>query len=149
MKNLAGAERRRTYRGAFTVLEVTVAMGVLVFGMVLAVRVAVWCLMERERSDSRHQAIETAANVLERARALDWKDLNESWAKAQKLPETVRMRLPDSSLAVAVVPATGQPRTKRVTVDLHWRLKDGTPAEGVHLVTLFSERTAAASGEKP
>lgn len=134
-------------RRAFTVLEVTVAIGLLTLALVLAAQVGVWSLGDRRRSTLREEALEAAANVLETAQAADWESVTPAWAAAQRLPEALGRRLPKGKLTVRVEPEKARPLTKRVTVVIDWRLAGGTPARAVVLVGLFSARSAKPGGE--
>jgi hypothetical protein len=130
-------------------MEVVVAVGVLAVAMVLVAQIGVYSLGQRGRDAARHEALELAANVMEAARACPWEDLTPEWASTHKLPETLSKRLYQGKLTVRVEPEANRPQSKRVTVEIHWKLKDDISARPVQLVGLFSARSAAASGGKP
>jgi hypothetical protein len=140
--------RTSTARTAFTVLEVTAALGILSVAMVTVVQVAAWSLGERDRNTTRRDALEAAANVLEAARCLPWKDLTPEWAAAQRLPEELDERLGDGRLKVRVEPEPSRRLTTRVTVEIGWTTRERKPATPLRLVGLFSDRSAAGSGAK-
>ncbi len=145
----AGLGRRGGCRGGFTILEVSVATGALVVGMLLVAQAAIWSLAERGRTAARREALEAAANVLEAARALPWRDLTPEWAALQRLPDDLSERLADGKLTVRVTPEASRPATKRVAVEVTWSHTDGTPGRPVRLVSLFGDRAAEAAGGKP
>jgi hypothetical protein len=145
----AGHCRRGDGRAGFTILEVSVATGALVVGMLLVAQTAIWSLAERGRTAARREALEVATNVLETARALPWRDLTPEWAAAQRLPGDLAERLADGKLTVRVTPEATRPATKRVAVEVTWSHTDGAPGRPVRLVGLFSDRSAEAPGGKP
>jgi hypothetical protein len=133
---------------AFTVMESLIALGILMVAMTLVVQVGIWSAQERTRNAARQEAIETAANVLEAARAVPSEALTPEWAAAQALPESLTQRMTEPQLTVKVEPEAGRSRTRRVTVEIAWKSVDGSPARPVKLMGLFSERSAAAGGGK-
>jgi type II secretory pathway pseudopilin PulG len=124
-----------------TVLETIIALGILASAAVIVAQTGTLAISERMRTEERLAAIETAANVLEAARARTWADLTPEWAAAQKVPEEVAERVPDARLSVTVAAEPDRPRVKRVTVELNWIDRGGKPALPVTLVALFSERS--------
>jgi type II secretory pathway pseudopilin PulG len=134
-------------RGGFTIIEVTLALGVLTVAMVLIAEVSVWSLREQSRSSARQTAEEVAANVLEEARACPWDELTPAWAAAQRLPEPLLQR--DWRLTVRVEPEKSLPEVKRVSVAVQWAASEGAPAAPVQLVSLFSARSISSPGGKP
>ena len=136
-------------RRGFTIAETMVALGILGAVLLLLAQLAVVVLRERQRSAARQDALETAANVLEAARACPWDDLTPAWAARQRLPEPVAGRLRNGRLEVRVEPEASRPHTRRVTVEVRWSLADDRPAPPVRLVGLRSARSAPATGDKP
>lgn len=124
-----------------TVLETIVALGILASAAVIVAQTGTWAISERMRTEERLAAIETAANVLEAARARTWADLTPEWAAAQRVPEEVAERVPDARMSVTVGAEPDRPRVKRVTVELNWTDRGGKPAAPVALVALFAERS--------
>ena len=106
-------------------------------------------MSERRRTALRHEALETAANILESAQACPWDELTPAWAAQQRLPESLLQQLPDNRLAVRVETDPGRPLLKRVTVEIGWRLDDGLEARPVFLTSLFSARSASLKGGQP
>jgi type II secretory pathway pseudopilin PulG len=134
-------------RPGFTILETMIGLGLLTVALVMLAQAAVWLLGDKLRLAGRQEALEAAANVLESARASSWDDLTPEWAAAQQLPEAQRLALAEGKLTVRVEPEAGQPRTRRVTVEVDWTQSDGKPAPTVGLIGLFSSRTTAAGGK--
>ncbi len=141
-------EGRAPCRRAFTAVETILALGILGVAMVLVARIGVNSFRERVRSANRQIAVETAANVLEAARAVPWDTLNEKWATEQRLPELISERLRQAQLTVRVAPEKDRPLVKRVTVEIAWVLPDGA-TRTTRIVGLFSSRTSAKKGGKP
>jgi len=145
---MIGHKSKYTAAG-FTVLEITLALGVLLVAMVLVAQVGFQSMRDRSRNAARHQAEELAANVLEEARACSWDALTPEWAAGQRLPESGAERLVDGRLTVRVAPEADRPHLKRVTVTIAWTQDGNKPARPVELVGLLSTRTAPVQGGKP
>lgn len=141
-------KRGRT-RSGFTILEVTVALAVMLMMMLVVAQAAIWTLGQRERDASRQDALETAINIMEKARVLAWKDLSAQWASAQRLPDDLTQRLGEPRLVINVEPVASHPHTKRVTVEIKWKDKNDGVAQQVQLASLFSDRSAEIPGGKP
>ncbi len=145
---MSGGRSERPAAG-FTVLEITLALGVLLLAMVLVTQVGFQSMRDRARNAARHQAEELAANVLEMARACPWEALTPEWAAAQRLPESGAEHLTDGRLTVRVAPEAGRPHLKRVTITVSWTQDGNKPARPVELVGLFGARTVPVKGGRP
>jgi Tfp pilus assembly protein PilV len=135
-------------RGGFSILEMTVALGILGLALLLVAELGYQVLTERQRDAARQEALEAAVNALEAARACPWEDLTPAWAARQHLSESSNQRLYEGRLEVRVEPEASHPQTRRVTVEVHWLLGDSKPARPVRLVGLRSARSAPATGGK-
>jgi hypothetical protein len=124
------------------------ALGILTLCVVLVAQLGTWSLAERQRSASRLEAVETAANILEAARAMPWNDLTADWAAGQRLPESLARRLPGASLRVRVDPVPSLPRARRVSLTIEWEQEKGIMARPVELSSVFSARSASARGTR-
>jgi hypothetical protein len=127
-------------RSGFTIMETSIALGMLLLAMVLVAQLGTWMLAERVRAEERLAAIEGVANVLEAARARPWKDLTPEWAAEQRLTDDLADRLYEAELTVRVEPEADRPRVKRVTVQLAWTHTDGATARTAAVVGLFADR---------
>jgi hypothetical protein len=136
-------------RSAFLMLDFTVALTVLLAVMLIASQTALWSLTERNRGQTRQEAIEAVANVMESARAASFDELDASWAAARKLPESLANRLDRATLVVRIEEEKGRGPCKRVSVEMTWNQLDGKPAAPVSLTAVFSPRSAEAKGGKP
>jgi hypothetical protein len=125
----------RAFRNGFTLLETTIAVGVLTTAAVLAAQLGTWSLIERGRTEERLAATDAAANILEAARAQKWGDLTSEWAA----------RLADGTLVVRVIDEPDRPHVKRVTVLIEWDHQPSVPTRTVTLVGLFAERSAGGA----
>lgn len=138
-------QRRRL---GFTVAELVVAFLILSVAMLIAAQLALQSFVDRQRTQSRHEALECAANILEAARAEPWDRLTAEWAAEQKLPETVLSRMLDARLKVDVAAEGQPPGIKRVTVEVSWR-QTAEDRGSFQLAGLFADRSRSAKGEKP
>jgi type II secretory pathway pseudopilin PulG len=132
----------RAFRNGFTLLETTIAVGVLTTAAVFAAQLGTWSLIERGRTEERLAALDAAANVLEAARAKKRGDVTSSWAAGQRLSDSVAARLGDGTLVVRVIDEPDRPHVKRVTVLIEWDHQPSVPPRTVTLVGLFAERSA-------
>ena len=144
-----GGEGEITPRRGFTVTEVVVATAVLAGITVVLAQVATWSLVERVRGAERQEVVESAANVLESARAQSWEQLTPTWAKGQRLPESLQQRLLNGRLVTRLEPDASTPQIKRLTVTIAWDLAEGLPVRPVQLATLFGDRSTTTPGGKP
>jgi type II secretory pathway pseudopilin PulG len=109
-------------RNGFTALEAVIGLGVLATAIVFVSQLVAFGIAERKRNLTQQEAVETAANILEAARACPWHKLDDAWAAAQTLPDTPGTRLFDARLSVRVESkALEQPALKRVTVEIEGR----------------------------
>ena len=132
----------RAPRRGFTMAECGIALAVLAAVGVVVAQLATTSLAERLRSEARLEATETAANVLEAARARPWDELTPQWAAEQKLPAHLAERWLAGSLTVRVEPEPQRPYLKRVTVDVLWGGVGHGPERPVTLTALFAARAA-------
>ena len=129
-------------RRGFTILEATLALGLLAIALVMVAQLATQALAERIGTEERLAAMETAANTLEAARALSWTELTPEWAAKQRLPEPLAERLFEHRFSVRVEPQPDRPNVKRVSVELRWKHHAAEDARTVSLVGLFADRSA-------
>jgi hypothetical protein len=134
-------------RPGFTVFETMAALGVLSMALVLIVQLGSWSRLQRAETAARHEAVEAAANVLERARAQPWESLTSQWAAAQKLSDDFGHRSLGASLDVQV--STYASQLKRVTVTIRFTDVNGSARRPVQLVGWFAARSGSATGAKP
>jgi hypothetical protein len=71
-------------------------------------------------------ARQETANLMERAFALPWSDLNEHQVTGWQLSERCRTALRDPQLDASIDPLPGTPVGRRIRVELSW-LDGGTP----------------------
>jgi prepilin-type N-terminal cleavage/methylation domain-containing protein len=138
----------RKARRGFTVAETVIALAILAVIVTLVAQLGLASVVERQRNGRRQLALETAANILEAARASDWEALTPAWAKAQQLPGTAAERLPQGKLQVQAAEEKGRALCKRVTVEIQW-MEEEKPVRPVKLVMLCSARKATKPGGKP
>ena len=108
-------------RQGITSAEMVVSFGLFAIAIAMAGQVAGFVQVERTRTAARQDAVEQCANVLERARAMPWKELTPEWAKSQKLP--TGHLLPKGTLKVLVTPVKEEPRLKKLDVTATWTME--------------------------
>jgi hypothetical protein len=134
-------------RTGFTVLETSVAIGLLALGMAATAQLGIWVLAERGRNRDQQAALELAANVLEAALASRWEALTPAWAAGQHLPGLLEER--GWRITVRVAEERRAQRLKRITVQVHMPARAGGMPQPVELVGLFAPRAEPVPGEKP
>jgi type II secretory pathway pseudopilin PulG len=138
-------EHRSLPRGrahGFTLMETGVALIIVAVAMVLVVQLGYWSIRYRTRTAAHFLAAELAANVLNEAQAVPWESLTKEWAESSRISEEAMQQLSQATLTVHVEQVQDQASTKRVTVDIQWTLVDDADSHAVHLVGLFSRRSA-------
>jgi Tfp pilus assembly protein PilE len=133
----------------FTIMEATIALGIVAFLAVIVSQCVVWNLHERARFTASRAALELAANILEAARAQPWEQLDKSWADAQTVPSEMAELLPQGKVVVTLETIKETPLTKRVIVEVRWQFEPHLPACNVQIPTLLSARQAKKDGGKP
>jgi type II secretory pathway pseudopilin PulG len=134
---------KRSFRHAFTILEVSAAGVMLATAMVIAVQVLALSSAQAREVERRQFAIQEAANLLERLTAAAWDTLNTDLAAAQQLPAESQSRLPGGELKVAIETIAGPPASKRIAVEIRWRNRSGEFTSPVRL-TAWVYRPEAA-----
>jgi type II secretory pathway pseudopilin PulG len=134
---------------AFTMLEMTLALAILMVAMALVAEVGFYSARDRSRSAARQDALDVAANALEAARAISWDALTPEWAARQTVPEAFAERLPGARLTMRIEREPDVPLTKRVTVSVRWLTPAGAPTRSVELVGLFNARSEPIPGDNP
>jgi hypothetical protein len=79
-------------------------------------------------------ATQEAANLLERAEALQWNELTNQNAAKLQLSAQARQALPEGRAEVRVEGLAGTPPAKRVAASVRWRPQLGEPEREVRLV---------------
>lgn len=120
-------------RRGYTILEATIALGVLAVALVAVAQSVVLAAQQRRVTQRRQLARQAADNALERLFALPWKDLTPETAATTKLLAGVEDYLPGATLTVAVEEVAGPPQAKRVRVEVGWNDAAGAVASPVSL----------------
>lgn len=121
-------------RRGFTLWETSVALLVLTALTAICLQFFAAANDQRTQVFARLTATQEAANLLERARALDWNDLTpRSTAKFQLSPQARRV-LSEGRVEVLVDQAAGALPAKRVAASVWWRPQPGVPEQEVRLL---------------
>jgi hypothetical protein len=138
---------RTNHRGrAFTILETMIAFGVLTLALVMTAQLGAWSMLERARTQMRIEAAEAAANVLEAARSLDWRELGPDWCRKQELADYASARLDDARLIVGVRNETST--LKRIDVEIQWPESGRPGLRPVRMMAYFGRRDTGPAGGK-
>ena len=121
-------------RSGFSLIELTVAGGLLIVAMTVTVQVVGWVARERLAVERRERALLEAENLMERALALPWDGLTAESAGRLMVSESTARLLRRPTLELAVTPYDDAPARKRVSVSLRWLDRAGQPEAPVRLV---------------
>ena len=124
----------KSERQGSTLLECTVALGLLAAAFTFGVQALGWSAAQRRAGDQRHVAIQEAANCLEQVRVLDWADLNDERLSQIKLSEVAQARLPSAELKITTE-KQNEPDAVRVRVEVLWPGRSSGSPLRVGLVT--------------
>ena len=137
----------RHHRDAgFTLLEVVIALLLIAAAMTAVSRTVAMVARQQRLSEQRAVALEQAANLLERAQAISWGELDEivEWQLPEDGPRIgINSR---ASLALReeepIVVGQRQIEKKRIVVQVEWQDAQGVP----HQVQLFAWRYRVVEG---
>ncbi|HEY2155927.1 MAG TPA: hypothetical protein VGH33_09880 [Isosphaeraceae bacterium] len=120
-------ESIKSHRRGYGLLELTIATLLLAVAMTIVVQTAGWLAAERRGAGRRQRALQEAANLMERLSSRSWDELTPELARAQVLSPATKAVLRDGTLDVAIIPETGDPPARRITIRVHW----GDPSAGL------------------
>jgi prepilin-type N-terminal cleavage/methylation domain-containing protein len=118
---------RSPRRRGYGLIELTIATLLLAVAMTIVAQTAGWLSTERRGAERRQRALQEAANLMERLSSRPWDELTPELARAQVLTPATRAFLRDGTLDVVIIPETGDPPAKRITVRVYW----GDPSAGL------------------
>jgi type II secretory pathway pseudopilin PulG len=125
------ASRRRA---GFSLIELTIAGGLLIVAMTVTAQVVGWVARERLAVERRERALLEAENLMERALALPWDGLTTESAGRLAVSESTARFLRRPTLDVTITPFDDAPARKRVSISLRWLDRAGQPEAPVRLV---------------
>jgi hypothetical protein len=113
---------------AFTLLETTVALGMLAFGLILTVQLLGLAARQRQAAGQLLVAQLEAANTLERIAAMPYDRVTAESLKSLTISDDAKATLADGELKANVeTSADSGPRHKRITVEVAWPTGEGPP----------------------
>jgi Tfp pilus assembly protein PilV len=122
-------------RRAVTILEVTVALALLAFGLVMTAQLLGLAARQRHAAGQLLVAQLEAANALERIAAMPYDRITSESLGNLTLSNDAKATLADGQLKANVETATDSgPRHKRITVEVAWPIGEG-PARTVELTS--------------
>ena len=128
-------------RRGITILEVTVAGGLLAAMMAMCLQMLQATSAQHRAAEIRQTAIREAGNVVERLRGTPWDDLTDQNAEKMQLSEDARHGLPGGELNIELAQSPDVPDAKRITVRVRWQNRAGQFVRPVQLV-VWRYRTA-------
>jgi hypothetical protein len=134
-RDLLGRCPRHFPRRGMSLLEVTLAAGLL--GILMTVSVQMLRVMgDRQRAAERRiAALQTVQSLAEQIGNLRWDELTADAATVMEIPVAVARRLPGAQLRVTVREESEPIVAKRVMLELKWNGPRGQPVAPVRLTT--------------
>jgi type II secretory pathway pseudopilin PulG len=121
-------------RNGFTIFEAIVSLVVLAALTTLCLQFFAAAGDQRRQVFAQLAATQEAANLLERAQALEWNDLTTENAAKFQLSDQARQTLPEGRVEMLVDGPSGTPPARRVAVAVRWRPLPGEPERQVRFV---------------
>ncbi len=135
-------------RCGFSLVEVAAAFVLLAALLAVTLQIVLMAGEHQRTAWHRRVAMLEAANQMERLAGQPWSALTpEAAATASLSPEA--QTLPGAKLAVRIEPAEGEPRAKRITVQVRWWERPGQPEQPVRLVAWKYPIPEQPSGATP
>jgi len=127
--------RRSIPRVGMSLLEITLAAGLL--GILMAVSVQMLRVMgDRQRAaERRAAALQTVQSLAETLSNKPWDELSTGAAEQIAIPEAMRPHLPGAKLRVTVNDESEPVVAKRVSLELRWNNPRGQTSAPVRLTT--------------
>jgi type II secretory pathway pseudopilin PulG len=114
----------RAARGGFTIVEMLMATLLVGTAVAIALPVLSQVTLHSRTATQREQALQAAANALERLTARPFDELTPSAAAETRLPAEIACQRPGADLQVEITPADDG-RAKRIQVRLSWTVRNG------------------------
>jgi prepilin-type N-terminal cleavage/methylation domain-containing protein len=123
------------YRAAFTLLEVTVAVAILVVLLTVSLQMLRALASQQRAVERRTLALQTVQALSEQIGNLPWDQVTTEAVGKVEIPALAAPHLPGAKLSVAVHEEQAPTAARRVTVSLSWRGPDGKPNRPASLTT--------------
>jgi Tfp pilus assembly protein PilV len=130
-------------RRAFTMVEVTLSVFLLVVAMTATVQVLGAVATQRRAAERRQWAIQEVANLMEHLTAEPWDRVTADSALGLSLSEEIRRKLPEPELTVDVAETDRELGEKRLAIRLRWRNRSGTWEAPVRLTAWIARGRSA------
>jgi Tfp pilus assembly protein PilV len=130
-------------RRAFTMVEVTLSVFLLVVAMTATVQILGAVATQRRAAERRQWAIQEVANLMEHLTSEPWDRVTADSALGLTLSEEIRRKLPEPELTVDVAETDRELREKRLAIRLRWRNRSGTWEAPVRLTAWIARGRSA------
>lgn len=112
-------------RRGFSLTETMLALAVAGAATVLMAQLLITVANQRRVQQQRQVALSEIANRLEQAATLSWDELTQERLEQTPLPPIVQGVLPEAKLTAAVTEDSGEPRSRRILIELSWTNRAG------------------------
>src|SRR4051812_18349471 len=130
------------FRGAFTLLEVVIAAGMLAMLLTTSVQMLRALSIYQRGSEHRAVALEAVQAVSDQIANTPWDQLTAESAKKVTIPKQLESYLPGAKLSVSLENEATPTASRRIYVDLSWKGPDGQLSAPVRLTSwVFPERS--------
>jgi len=122
-------------RRGVTMIEIAAAVAMLAVLLASSVQVMRALAKEQLAAARRVMALQTVQAVTEELANLPWDQLSPEAAGKLTIPDVVNFYLPGAALAATVAEAEEPVKSKRLSVELRWRMPNGQPTAPLRLTT--------------
>jgi hypothetical protein len=119
---------------AFTIFELTVAIGLLAVLMMTSVQMLQLLMRQQRAVERKVLALHTVQAVAELVGNIRWDELSPAAVEAITIPERVKLHLPGAKLTIALA-EEADPVSKRISIELSLDSSAGQPAGTTQLTT--------------
>src|SRR5881409_814145 len=130
-KSIVRAQLRR----AFTLLEVTIAAGMLAVLLTTSVQMLRALSIHQRASERRAVGLEAVQAVADQVANIPWDQLTAESAKKVTIPKQLDGYLPGAKLSVSLDEEPTPTPSRRIQIDLTWNGADGQPVAPVRLTS--------------
>jgi|SRR4051812_22134642 hypothetical protein len=130
------------FRGAFTLLEVVIAAGMLAMLLTTSVQMLRALTNYQRGSERRAVALEAAQAVSDQVANIPWDQLTAESANKVTIPKQLESYLPGAKLSVSLEDEATPTTSRRIHVVVNWNGTDGQSSAPVRLTSwAFPERS--------
>jgi prepilin-type N-terminal cleavage/methylation domain-containing protein len=133
----------RSARRGFTMLELSICVGLLTVGLVLTLQLLSWIAAERRSAAYRQWALREADNLMERVTSMPWDSVTRERVESLEPAKRTERELPGGRLTCDIAESSAEPKSKRVTIEVRWKNRAGDDDAPVRITAWISRQEQA------